>query len=541
MVAATAPVGALFQLPSTFFDGAVADGDDATGPAPPPPESGAPARRAEPAEDGGALTCRVCGVGAWGEVGGGILRGRVASGASADAPCLPPGTTADTPPFPTVASQRAHFRADWHRMNARRAASGRAPVDEAAAERALGGGGGGSVSSLSGSDSSGSESEDDGGDRGRVAGHSRAGPGALAAFARPGGARFAVWRALLAPAGRREKAPPGNALAALLATRGLPWAVVLAKGGHFAAAVFDVASPRPAPTTPFPALHHATAHRYVVRAKAGGRQSAKDGTGKAIKSAGSSLRRYNEAALDADIQGALTAWAPALSQCSLIFAHAPGQANAASVFGRGGLARADARVRPVPFPVRRPTLSEAQRVVRTLLTVYEAPEEVVVAAPARVREPKAAPPPPAPVPPPPKPTETPLVVAARSGDDAEVARLLAAGADPGAPSLGGRRPYDCAASKPVRDAFRRAAAAAPDAHDWGAAGVPSALTPEMEAAQAARTAEKKTRQRAAEKERKAAEKADKERKAAAAKIADELALAAEVEAAAREAARLSVG
>ena len=70
-----------------------------------------------------------------------------------------------------------------------------------------------------------------------------------------------------------------------------------------------------------------------MRAKAGGRQSAKDGTGKAIKSAGSSLRRYNEAALDADIQGALTAWAPALSQCSLIFAHAPGQANAARKLG----------------------------------------------------------------------------------------------------------------------------------------------------------------------------------------------------------------
>lgn len=37
--------------------------------------------------------------------------------------------------------------------------------------------------------------------------------------------------------------------------------------------------------------------RYVVRAKAGKRQSAKDATGKAANSAGSSLRRYNEAAL----------------------------------------------------------------------------------------------------------------------------------------------------------------------------------------------------------------------------------------------------
>lgn len=39
------------------------------------------------------------------------------------------------------------------------------------------------------------------------------------------------------------------------------------------------------------------AFRYVVRAKSGKRQSAQDATGKAANSAGSSLRRYNEAAL----------------------------------------------------------------------------------------------------------------------------------------------------------------------------------------------------------------------------------------------------
>ena len=40
----------------------------------------------------------------------------------------------------------------------------------------------------------------------------------------------------------------------------------------------------------------------------------------------------------------------------------------------------------------------------------------------------------------------------------------------------------------IGDAFRRARAAAEDAWDWGAAGVTSALTPEMEAAQAAKRA-----------------------------------------------------
>lgn len=37
--------------------------------------------------------------------------------------------------------------------------------------------------------------------------------------------------------------------------------------------------------------------RYVVRAKAGKKQSSKDASGRAVHSAGASLRRYNELAL----------------------------------------------------------------------------------------------------------------------------------------------------------------------------------------------------------------------------------------------------
>lgn len=39
------------------------------------------------------------------------------------------------------------------------------------------------------------------------------------------------------------------------------------------------------------------AYRYVVRAKAGKKQSLKDASGRAAHSAGASLRRYNELAL----------------------------------------------------------------------------------------------------------------------------------------------------------------------------------------------------------------------------------------------------
>lgn len=51
---------------------------------------------------------------------------------------------------------------------------------------------------------------------------------------------------------------------------------------------------------------HKTFHRYVVRAKRGTVQSVRDNQGSAPKSAGASLRRYNEAAL-AQV-GALRMW-----------------------------------------------------------------------------------------------------------------------------------------------------------------------------------------------------------------------------------------
>ena len=42
---------------------------------------------------------------------------------------------------------------------------------------------------------------------------------------------------------------------------------------------------------------HKTFHRYIVRAKRGTAQGSRDSTGNAPKSAGATLRRYNEAAL----------------------------------------------------------------------------------------------------------------------------------------------------------------------------------------------------------------------------------------------------
>ena len=54
---------------------------------------------------------------------------------------------------------------------------------------------------------------------------------------------------------------------------------------------------------------HKAFHRYVTRRKQGGRQSVADGA-KSIKSAGSSIRRHNEAMLTREIRELLHSWAP---------------------------------------------------------------------------------------------------------------------------------------------------------------------------------------------------------------------------------------
>ncbi|OMP09395.1 hypothetical protein COLO4_05508 [Corchorus olitorius] len=134
--------------------------------------------------------------------------------------------------------------------------------------------------------------------------------------------------------------------------------VLLSTGGHFAGCVFDRNS----------VVAQKTFHRYVVRAKAGKKQSSKDGTGKAPHSAGAALRRYNERALKKEVQDLLAAWKPYFDASSCVFIHAP-STNRHMLFD-GDKPRFSHRfcsVGNVPFTVGRPTINEAKRVY-TLLT-----------------------------------------------------------------------------------------------------------------------------------------------------------------------------
>eukprot|EP00850_Spirogloea_muscicola_P002755 SM000010S04393 [mRNA] locus=s10:1232438:1238836:- [translate_table: standard] len=526
----------IFRLPARFFEGAELWRSEQASPSPPAAPPGAEAAVPPPAPPPEAVLA----AGFVAAVGGGGSEGAPPSAQRLT--CHACGAA-----FAAAAEQRAHFRTDWHRLNVKRRLAQKRPLSEdefeelvshAAAKRPAGLDNS-DVSSISGSEGelSGDEAHDSMG----VAPISSKKSHVFFVL-RNSGQPFAISRVLLA--GPKEDVMEEEMLQRLrLLTdstkaggnaSGRLWTVLLSTGGHFAAVVMDPAGGG--------VVAHQTFHRYVVRAKAGGRQSAKDAMGKSIKSAGSSLRRYNEAALE---KAHLTA-------SMLIFVHAP-SSNGRVLFGgdRPPLAKADPRLRPVPFTVRRPTLKEAKRVAEALARVEfdvdglaaldrerqsaNACARAALAGRAeqlkqalrksRARDQghadSAVAPSTAAVEEAGTPEEaSPLHRAAAEGNEVLVASLLEEGADPTVHDARGRTPYVVALEKAVRNVFRRFMAANEGKWDWHAADIPSPLTEEQEAAQAAKKAEKDGKRRAIEKERKKERQAhEKACKAAAAEAA----------------------
>lgn len=71
------------------------------------------------------------------------------------------------------------------------------------------------------------------------------------------------------------------------------------------------------------------------------------------------------------IHDILTSWAAEVAACQMIFYRAVGPFNRSVLFGGKNppLNKGDARLRKVPFPTRRATFSEVQRVHSLLATV----------------------------------------------------------------------------------------------------------------------------------------------------------------------------
>ncbi|KAK7294951.1 hypothetical protein RJT34_17851 [Clitoria ternatea] len=315
--------------------------------------------------------------------------------------------------------------------------------------------------------------------------------------------------------------------------------VLLVSGGHFAGCVFDGEV----------IVAHKTFHRYVVRAKAGKKQSSKDASGRAAHSAGASLRRYNELALKKEVHELLTAWKPYFDASNCIFVHAPSSSRQLLYDGeRPYFTNKQCAIRNIALSVRRPTLREAKRVYSQLTQVTYEADEILQSnqedlVPVQIAKRNSSP-----------PSRkgdvgmaelddkdeaeassskqndelpissngesegelfgksTPLHEAAQSSDSQKVLELLEQGLDPCIKDERGRTPYMLAYDKEVRNTFRRFMASNIDKWDWHAAKVPSALTKEMEESQAAKQAEKDAKRRARAKELKKLRKA-KEKKA----------------------------
>ena len=89
------------------------------------------------------------------------------------------------------------------------------------------------------------------------------------------------------------------------------------------------------------------------------------------KSAGASMRRYNEQSHNQHIHELLETWQEHLQKCHLILYRVANRSKGILFGGRNPiLSNTDSRVRSVPFSTRRPTFSEVKR-VHTLLSQIE--------------------------------------------------------------------------------------------------------------------------------------------------------------------------
>ncbi|KAL2813285.1 hypothetical protein BJX63DRAFT_394796 [Aspergillus granulosus] len=470
--------------------------------------------------------------------------------------------------FANVQEQREHVRGDHHKYNLRAQLRGNPVLDEAQFTKAVGE----LDESISGSESSDTEEDGEGGDQltallkrqARIsqatgeAGDStprNTGKLPLLWFSNPGlpsNISLGVYRALftnaeqeearyladslrkkqLAPVNpqKKEEGKPAPASPHIF--------MCMIGGGHFAAMLVSLA----------PEIHrkqggveerqarviaHKTFHRYTTRRKQGGSQSANDASKGAAHSAGSSLRRYNEAALEKEIRELLQDWRQVINEAQLLFVRAAGTTNRRILFGQHDgqvLKQNDPRLRGFPFSTRRATQSELMRCFKELTRVKVSQIDEAALAAAETKQPEAPSKPSTPRPQQkPKlskeeeadimhttqiqalirrskipalmsyliknsipssftfqPSDiqqnfrcpTPLHLAANLNSPAVVSALLTkANADPTLANGEGRMPFELAGDRATRDAFRVARHDLGETRwDWEAAKVPSALS-----------------------------------------------------------------
>lgn len=479
-------------------------------------------------------------------------------------------------PYLNVQEQRDHARSDHHRYNVKAQLRGNTTLDETQFTKAVGE----LDESISGSGSSESDEEEDGSADVTLAAllkrqakmaqgaeeretPSKPSPGKHPIFwfsssLFPSSTSLGIYRALFTDVEQQEPAwlvdsVRRKQLSPTYAQRSSAVApentassgtsphvfICMIGGGHFAAMLVSLA----------PEMHrkqggtedrqarviaHKTFHRYTTRRKQGGSQSASDASRGAAHSAGSTLRRYNEAALEKEIRDLLADWKQMIDDAQLLFIRATGSTNRRILFGQYDgqvLKQNDPRLRGFPFSTRRATQSELMRCFKeiTRVKVSQVDEAALAAAEAKQQEEVAKPPAPRPQPQKPKMSKeeeaallhtsqiqalirrskvpalmsyisnnsippsftfvpsdtqqnfrcpTPLHLAANLNSPSVVTALLTkANADPTTMNSEGKTPFELAGDRGTRDAFRVARHELGESKwNWDSSNVPSALS-----------------------------------------------------------------
>ncbi|KAJ0176463.1 hypothetical protein K1T71_007642 [Dendrolimus kikuchii] len=258
-------------------------------------------------------------------------------------------------PFESRAQQTAHYKHHWHTHNLKRKLFGKQPLSL-----------GQFNSRQEDSSVSGSESDEEDTSKNPASDlFAAATRHCKAFFTNPKGQVFCIYRCVLHQ--RKEELSTdgdGTAWVERVQRLALPgfqrWAVLMVSGGHFAGAIFSGGV----------VVLHKTMHSYVTRRGQGQAQGTRDQHGSAPRSSGASLRRYNQAQFLKHVQDIIASWSEDLIGCSLVLYRAVGSVNQAAIFGKSSpLNRDDLKVRQLPFPTRKPTYKEVQRVHETVASI----------------------------------------------------------------------------------------------------------------------------------------------------------------------------
>lgn len=262
--------------------------------------------------------------------------------------------------------QREHYKLDWHRFNAKQKLLAKRPISEEEFNYEISG----ELSSISGSDSESDDDmepvslkRDDSIDLSEDITNCTAsslffGKHPLKCFFQSEeGSLFALYRNVVSNT-QKSDADSSNEIFGLASDI---WIYLMFSTGHFAGAVYERNK----------IIAHKTFHRYTVRAKRGTAQSLQDKKqGHTSKSAGASIRRYNEAALTQEVQSLLLSWSKHFRQADKIFYKCSTYNSHILFFNKDIISKDDGRCCKISLNTRRPTLNETKR-IHSLFTTIE--------------------------------------------------------------------------------------------------------------------------------------------------------------------------